>query len=183
MAFVEGNLNGLGNSYSLTQIDNATALNVGSTLNYDLLMIGENWDAGFLSGHNNYLHSRAEFNSYLSNGGKVIIAGTKEIPGTGNSYLTFLPKDEISMQKIYGGGLDEFPLPAADPNHPMAVGIDDEEWNYTGEVISLINYIDTEEYYKVFPTWSGQCYLVVGGDNIGGAVEETTWGQIKAIEH
>ncbi|MCD4733099.1 hypothetical protein K8R78_02550 [bacterium] len=179
MAFVEGNLNSLGNSYTLTQIDNSTALNVGSTLNYDLLMIGENWDAGFLSGHNNYLHSRAEFNSYLTNGGKVIIAGTKEISGTGNNYLVFLPKDEISMQRIFGG-LDEFPLPPVDPSHPITFGIDSEEWDYTAEVISRINYIDTEEYYKVFPVWSGQCYLVVGAEFW--AIEEATWGQIKALD-
>ncbi len=177
MEFVEENLNALGNSYTLTQIDNSTPLTTGMNLNYDMLMIGEHWDAGFVAGHINYLHSRGEFNDFLNYGGKVIIAGTHEISGTDSSYLTFLPKDEISLRKIFGA-LDEFPLPAADPNHPITVGINNEDWGYVGEVISEITYIDTEEYYKVFPVWSGQCYLVIGGDDF--SVETVTWGQIKA---
>jgi hypothetical protein len=187
MVFVEGNLNALGNSYILHQIDNSTALNSGSTLYYDILLIGEQWDAGFLTGHDNYLHSRAEFNSYLNNGGKVIIAGTTEVDHTDGNYLTFLPKDEIRMQTITGGGVDKFPLPPADPNHPIAVGINDEEWDIVGEVIADINYFDVNEYYKVFPAWSGTNYtntLVIGGDDVphNPGVEETTWGQIKAQE-
>jgi hypothetical protein len=187
MEFVEENLNGTnpnlpGNhpyhcSYDMTQISKDDPLVLNNEPLYDLLMIGEEWK---IEEGENYLHTRQEITSFIAAGGKVIIAGSTKVDPITGTRLSFLPKDQVWM---FASVLGTFPLPPADPGHPIAAGIDEEEWGVQSEVYSVIRDYDEDYYYKVFSNSSfldgNSTVLVVGGDEWSG-VQPTSWGALKA---
>lgn len=185
MEFLEENLNGTNPglppdhpydcSFSFVQITNDDPLTNGGSANYDMLMIGEQWEC---VEPNNYLHTRLEMINFVDAGGKIIIAGSSEIDPVAGQDMVFLPKDEINMHRQL---IDHFPLPASDPGHPIARGINEGEWGIASEVTCYLRNYDTDYYAKIFSDEGGPdgyTTLLLGGTNYG--LEPTSWGALKA---
>ncbi|MBD3399413.1 MAG: hypothetical protein GF399_03675 [Candidatus Coatesbacteria bacterium] len=180
MEFLEENLNGTNPnmpsppfscSYDFVQVTNSDPLTGGGTPYYDLLMIGEEWALY----PTNFLHERAELTAYVAAGGRIIIAGsTKSDPVTGQQ-LIFLPKDQIWMYASTG----PFNLPPVRPGHPVAQGIDREEWDIQNEIYAHVDNWDQQYYVVVFEDDDGYPTLLVG-DLDAQDVAPTSWGALKA---
>lgn len=184
MLNLEDNLNGRNSNlppdhpyncnFEFVQITRDTPLVSGGVINYDLLMIGEQWSVG-------RLHTRAEFIDYINRGGKVIVGGSSALNPIGET-LTFLPKLNIKMRPHY---IEYFPLPATDPGHPIARNIDTSEWGINDEILAILTDFDDdpgEQYYtKIFSNEGGPdgpTTVVLGGTNWG--ITKDSWGAIKA---
>jgi len=185
MQFLEENLDNEGCTFDLVQIDMNSPLVDDGQIIYDIVMIGDIWRF-------EYLHSRGEYSTYVNQGGKIILAGTwSQIPDPAGAQLDFLPKNRIWAKRYKQ---DEFPLPADDPSHPIAINIINPQWWYdiyepVGYPINPEHYLkmtdyDNEYYYKVFaapPGYpDGPSTVVVGGQYVPSSVVDTSWGAIKA---